>query len=924
MASRLFTATQGQSRPFARLDLLAIGREAYFSFAPVSGLVEADEDFAEKLDFILGEDTGPKGVLERIHAQDKSGVDALLCEIEAGARLSGEVQFRVACSDGELRWLRLRAARAPAEPTNALRLIGSFANIHAEKEREASIELSARRQDDLLRQIEVMRAQLSYVLEVVESQRVWVWDLESGASGLLQGLAQLLGLNQRTELSSLEALQERVYAEDWPIVRDGLSRLWQEEAQPISLDYRVRSKEGGWQWVRTRGGLWRRGEISGVVCAGTHAIVTGEREARARRDRESALFTAFLESAPAAVAMFDKDLRYVYASQRWCTDYGLDSRNLIGRSHYEVFPEIDDEWKAIYQRCLQGAVEAREVDRFERANGKVQYLRWIVRPWHMSDGSIGGIIMLTEEITDRQRRAAEIAEDQERLNAALAIADAAVWEYDLTTERFYGSERLAELAGCDHVDASWVRDFVSTLHPDHVEEFRAAAERFWSGAVDRVAIDVSVRKANGGYRWLRSYISAMGDRSSGRLIGFLKDIGSLKEAELTARNAEEQANAANMAKSRFLATMSHEIRTPLNGVLGMASALETSGLTVDQRAMLAIVQSSGEDLLALLNDLLDMAKVESGTVELNESSFYLPDLVQRVAALFTDSARARHTELNVAIAPSARVQVKGDAMRIRQILNNLISNALKFTDDGEITVSVERAPIQGKAAQTVIKVADTGIGIAADDLERVFEPFVQIDPSLNRRYEGTGLGLAICRRLAERMGGTINVCSQPGRGSIFLVALPLAEVEADATEPAEAAREAHGRGDLGALRVLVAEDNRKNQIVIEKVLSTTGVEIIFAADGKEALARWRENEVDLVLMDVRMPVADGLWASREIRQLEQSEGRPRTPIIALSADATAEGVLDALGAGMDAHISKPIQVRPLLETIASVIRRPTA
>ncbi|HXZ68689.1 MAG TPA: PAS domain S-box protein [Alphaproteobacteria bacterium] len=919
MAGRIFTAKEERRRAFDRTEILAAARGAYFSFAFASATLETNEDFAEKLGFLFGGETNAQNVFARVHPEDKSSVDALLADLEECELGSGEVEFRVLGIDGEYHWLRLRASCLPQHLAQEPRIIGSLSNVDAAKRQEAAIELGAQRQDDLLRQIEVMRAQLSYVLEVVESQRVWIWDQETGVGGFLHGLAELLGIKPAF-LATLDAFQARVHAEDWRAVSQGLDRLWQEQSRPVSIDYRVRSHDGSWQWVRTRGGLWRRGEFSGLVCAGTHAIVTVERSAREQRDREIALFTAFLESAPAAVAMFDNDMRYIYASQRWCEDFGLDGQILIGQSHYDIFSDVPEEWKEVHRRCLAGGTELRELDRFERADGSKQYLRWIARPWHLSDGSIGGIIIVSEELTDRQRRAVEIAEDQERLRAALAIADAAVWELDIVTQRFYCSERLAELAGRDNVDSAWARDFISSLHPDDVAHFLAVSRRFWSGETDRVAVDVRVQRKEGGYRWLRSYIGVVSteDGRPRRLIGFLKDIGSLKEAELAARDAEERALAANAAKSQFLATMSHEIRTPMNGVLGMASALESAGLNADQRAMLAIIQSSGEDLLALLNDLLDMSKAESDAIELNEVAFSLTDLMSKTAALFSESALAKRISLHVEIAPRAQVFMKGDAMRIRQVLNNLISNAVKFTEAGAVTVSAERVSEAGGAAQAVIKVADTGIGIAADQLGRVFEPFVQLDSGTQRRYEGTGLGLSICRRLVERMRGSIAVCSQPGKGSVFTVILPLAEACSETKSPAAA--QPRVRSHLGPLRILVAEDNHKNQIVIEKILSATGAQLFFADDGRQAFERWQENTIDLVLMDVRMPVADGIWAAREIRLHEQRDGRTRTPIIALSADATAQGVLEALGAGMDAHIAKPIQVRPLLETIAAVVR----
>ncbi|MFZ1989922.1 MAG: PAS domain-containing protein, partial [Alphaproteobacteria bacterium] len=255
MASRIFTASELRPRAFDRAEILAAARGAYFSFTFASGTLEANEDFAEKLGFLLGDETNVQSVFARVHPEDKSSVDALLTDLEERRMEAGEVEFRVLGIDGEYHWLHLRAARMAQHLAQESRIIGSLSNIDVEKRREAAIELGGQRQDDLLRQIEVMRAQLSYVLEVVESQRVWIWDQENGVLGFLQGLAELLGI-KRALPTTLEALQARVHVQDWPAVSLALERLWQERAQPVSIDYRIRSHDGSWQWVRTHGGLW--------------------------------------------------------------------------------------------------------------------------------------------------------------------------------------------------------------------------------------------------------------------------------------------------------------------------------------------------------------------------------------------------------------------------------------------------------------------------------------------------------------------------------------------------------------------------------------------------------------------------------------------------------------------------------------------
>ena len=388
-----------------------------------------------------------------------------------------------------------------------------------------------------------------------------------------------------------------------------------------------------------------------------------------------------------------------------------------------------------------------------------------------------------------------------------------------------------------------------------------------------------------------------------------------RERELT--RERELADARSRAKTELLAHVSHEMRTPMNAVLGFSDILARTPLPPEQARYVEVLGHAGRQVFALINDLLDNARIESGRLELAAQPFHLVDLVGLQLELLRERADGQGLWLRVFARNEATGWVRGDPQRVAQIVTNLVGNAIKFTKAGGVTVELAR----GEDGLVRLAVQDTGIGIAPERLERIFQPFAQADAGIAREFGGTGLGLAITRSLARLMGGDVSVQSRPGEGSRFEATLDLPEAEPPATQPADPGEP---RGERAApsrpLHLLLAEDNDVNVLVIEGMLAPLGHRVTRVRDGAQALAALRSGSFDLVLMDMLMPVVDGLSATRQWRAVEAAEGRPRVPIVALTANAFDTDAQQSLAAGCDAHLTKPLSRAALLQALAKYAR----
>lgn len=527
------------------------------------------------------------------------------------------------------------------------------------------------------------------------------------------------------------------------------------------------------------------------------------------------------------------------------------------------------------------------------------------------------------------RQMHHIRESEERLKLAIEGSSTGFWDWDLNTQKVIYSPLWKAMLGYqeDEITDS-TEEWMSRLHPEDSERSMQLVDQHLRGETAIFENLSRIRHKAGHYVWILARGRALRDANGKvhRFVGTHFDMSQQKELEhqlIEAGNlqrvAREHAEAASRAKSIFLANMSHEIRTPMNGVLGMLQILRGTPLTDAQEQLVINADKSATALLDVIGEILDLSKVEAGKVSLERSEFQLVPLFRDVADLMRIRSAAKNLAFEVKLPPQLPEWVRGDAGRLRQILINLIGNAIKFTDDGWVTVRVETSPSAGEepGIDLEVTVADTGIGISDELLTQIFEPFNQGDGSSKRRHDGTGLGLAISRSLVELMGGGITARNCDEGGAEFHFSLPL-PIALPPTEVVVAPPVSPPMKPLTG-RVLVVEDNETNRTVVRLMLEQLGLSVDLACNGAEAVDRGADDSYRLILMDCQMPVMDGFDATREIRRIQTTQHLRPVPIIALTANVQPSDVELCMAAGMDGFLPKPLRKDALLQTLQKFI-----
>ena len=751
---------------------------------------------------------------------------------------------------------------------------------------------------------------------LVHDSRVWR-SREPGRHALGPGVRQVLERGQAIWVE--DGCEDKDFASHPLVVGPPYLRFF--AAHPIKLG------DGSTPGVLAVSGLaprpydasfaGRLGDLADFVACEWERSQAAKAKERLRQEREStaAKFAAVIKALPVALVMTDHKYQILACSPSWAREMETTEEDAIGRPLSVVAPLAFDRWRAQIERVLQGETFLSEHVANPTADGKPGWISVDMAPWRQLDGQIGGVIASTHDVTDMVEALEAASRSEERLTLAMELSDIHVWEMDYARRELVkvGSEKTFFTEPTSYSEL--YRDPFSTID----SRDRAQAEAAWAagGTSDGVfKQEYRVRRSDNKEVWTSSAsrLISNSDGSPLRLIGAMQNITARKTVEAALVRAKDGAEAASYAKSAFLATMSHEIRTPLNGVLGMAQAMAASELSAVQSERLTVIRRSGENLLSILNDILDLSKIEAGKLELESVEFDMSELAKSLQALYSDVARGKGIELHVSVENPARGVYLGDVTRARQILQNLISNAVKFTEAGKVRVNIS-------ATQGGIDffVSDTGIGVPADRIPLLFQKFEQADVSTTRRYGGTGLGLAICRELADLFGGSISASSVLGQGTDFCVFLPLHRVADESATPDPKCSVGVEHEELEKLQILAAEDNSVNQLVLRTLLNQAGIDPVIVSNGQEAVAAWRDRAWDVILMDVQMPIMDGPEASRTIRKLERELGRPRTPIIALTANAMSHQVAEYLHSGMDRFVAKPIEIDKLFSTIADVL-----
>ncbi len=641
---------------------------------------------------------------------------------------------------------------------------------------------------------------------------------------------------------------------------------------------------------------------------------------RQEGETTAAEFAAVIKALPVALVMFDREYRILTCSPSWAEGMGTTDADAVGKHFSIVAPDAFARARAQFDLVLQGETFTSIKSLKPQSCSEPNWVSVDMAPWRQPDGQIGGVIVSTHDITGMVKAMEAASRSEERLTLAMEVSGIHVWEMDYLRRELIkvGGEETFFTEAASYEDL--YRNPFSTIDPRDRPRVQAAWAR-QSQSNDVFKQEYRMLRSDEKEVWTANASRLITDLDGKplRLIGAMQNITERKVSEAALLEAKEAAEAASHAKSAFLAAMSHEIRTPLNGVLGMAQAMAAGELSTIQAERLDVIRRSGENLLTILNDILDISKIEAGKLELESVEFDLSELARSVEALYSDIARGKGIYIEVTIQEAVRGTYLGDVTRARQILQNLVSNAIKFTEFGGVQVK-----ISAHESGLEFVVSDTGIGVPADRVPMLFEKFEQADVSTTRRFGGTGLGLAICRELAELFNGSIRATSVVGEGTSFFVFLPLQRIgdECDASGSVSGGERTYD--ELEKLRVLAAEDNTVNQLVLRTLLNQAGVDPIIVSNGLEAVAAWRDREWDVILMDVRMPVMDGLEASRKIRLLENQLGRKRTPIIALTANAMSHQLAEYMEAGMQSLVAKPIDVEKLFSAIQFALDSPEA
>jgi PAS domain S-box-containing protein len=834
-----------------------------------------------------------------------------------------EMTYRLVTKSGDIKWIFERG-RLANDLSGGHRFISGFmTDISVQKKLELAVNERDARLAAFAQSLEGMiyraETQFPFVIRYVSA-----------------GSMQLLGLSPKEiEGEASPVLGILVPGDRFRYMKE--LRTACQSMRPYSIEYQVVRADGERRWLLERGCATEPDQngypkyIDGLIFDITEQ--QDLREQLARREKRFASMAAHFDGIIFRMCLNDK-LKMEYVSPGVSKLWGVDQKAATGKRSRTLEYCHPDDLPGYLERVSRASLANEPYQAEYRLLMPDGTVRWMLERGTVTDQDENGVVSHIEgfivDVSEQQKLRDELHASERRITAIADNIDGALFRMRLSDPPImeYCSPGIKNLTGMEASSLIGKPPISHTLmHPEDVERHKVTVANALQKR-EPYEIEFQFVLPGGEIKWIlqRGAGTEHGDDGQPKYLeGFSIDITARKEIERALEQSKESAEAANRAKSDFLAIMSHEIRTPMNGVLGMTSVLLETPLSPEQHRSATTIRDSAESLLHIINDVLDFSKLEAQKMEFEEIAFDLHSLLDYSIEIVQPRAKAKGLALMLDIAPDVPRYLMSDPGRIRQVALNLLGNAVKFTTHGSVTVGVTVAFHDGKRRLRV-EVIDTGVGIPGDRLDRLFRSFSQTDASVSRQYGGTGLGLAISKKITECMGGSIGVQSVTGQGSTFWFAVPV--TEASAEDAARSSGHAHASEVAAALssiaalgrplRLLVAEDNATNQLVVKSVLAKFGIVPDFAGNGLEAIDAVMRRPYDIILMDVHMPEMDGLSAAKAIRAMQGPESQ--TPIIALTANAFSQDIELCRRAGMNSHVGKPFRTEDLIAALGDALQ----
>jgi len=837
-------------------------------------------------------------MMEAIPAADRERVDQTI-KNTLQTHEPFDVDHRIVRRDGTIRGVRSRGQVIAGQDGSA-RLVGTTHDITDLRLAHEKLRHSEERFRSLVANIPAV---------------IWSSDVHGQIQYISPNAEPVFGFTSEEICDKgAEIWFERICPNDSSRVVQAFHQLF-SEGRPFDVEYQVQHKDGTWIWVHDR--AYRTYERDGVRCAdGFISNITERKRAEEELYRSRQMLQSTLDTIPQRVFWKDRNCIYLGCNRAFATDAGLNNpAEIIGKNDFELaWSGTAELYRADDKRVMEkGSAKLNFDETQSRPDGSLLWLRTSKLPLRDREGKVTGVIGTYEDITERKRAEEALHESEKRYRLLFERNLAGVFRYTAEGRVLDANDAYAHILGY-----SSGKELAGLCRSDLFFD-SADAERTGARLQQKKALtdlEVRLKRKDGSAVWVLENVSCVGGETGTPSLveGTCIDITERKRAEGGMRKAKEAAEAANRAKSQFLANMSHEIRTPMNGVIGVAGLLLDTPLTPEQRQYAEIVRSSGEGLLAVINDILDFAKIEARKLTLDTTDFDLRTVLEDAAAVLAIKASEKALELTCELEPGTPWLLRGDPGRVRQVLVNLLGNAVKFTAQGDVAIRV-RSEAEGERTATLrFTVSDTGIGFQQDRAPALFEPFVQADGSSTRRYGGTGLGLTISKQLVEMMGGQIGVESDEGRGSKFWFTAVFEK------QPRPSAPATGVQPSLLGAKVLVVDDSATNQSLVRSILSSWGCRPEESTDGNSALAILRRaaqgaDPFQIALLDMSLPGMDGEELGRRIAADPQLK---HTALVLMTGFGRHSDLAHLQALGFSGHVIKPIWERTLREALLAL------